>query len=76
MKHLSHFVKPDAKRLNTIGAFTNILAFQNPDKSIVIVVQNESNKEKKVQLKIGTQFMTPTLKPDSYNTFFIKNNNR
>ena len=74
MKHFSHFVKPGAKRLNTIGAFTNILAFQNPDKSIVIVVQNDSNDEKKVQLKIGSHFIAPILKPDTYNTFLIKSN--
>ena len=76
IKHLSHFVKPGAKRLNTIGAFTNILAFQNPDKSIVLVVKNDSNEEKKVKLKIGTHFIAPVLKPDTYNTFLIKNNSK
>ena len=48
LKHLSHFVKPGAKRLNTTGSFANLLAFINPDNSVVIVVQNDSNEEKKV----------------------------
>lgn len=31
MRHLSHYVKPGAKRGAASGADTNLLAFQNPD---------------------------------------------
>jgi len=72
MKHLSHFVKPGAKRLNTVGSFTNLLAFINPDKSIVIVAQNDGKEEKTVRIKLGNEFITPSLKPGTFNTFLIK----
>ncbi|MFI5185110.1 MAG: glycoside hydrolase family 30 beta sandwich domain-containing protein [Chitinophagales bacterium] len=72
MKHVSHFVKPGAKRLNTTGSFDNLLAFINPDKSIVIVTQNNGNEEKKIIVKIGNKTIAPVLKPNTFNTFLIK----
>jgi glucosylceramidase len=83
MKHLSHFVKPNAKRVNTVtrsvmakdalkGVFDNILAFVNPDKSIAILVQNDSNEVKNVAIKVGDKTINPALKPNTINTFLIK----
>ncbi|MDP4265233.1 MAG: glycoside hydrolase family 30 protein [Bacteroidota bacterium] len=72
MKHLSHFVKPGAKRLNTTGSFDNLLAFMNPDKSVVIVIQNDSNEEKKINIKMGDKAINPSLKPNTFNTFLVK----
>jgi glucosylceramidase len=72
MKHLSHFVKPGAKRLKTNGEFNNLLAFINPDKSIIVVVQNNTKKAQKVNIKIGNKSITPLLDADSFNTFTLK----
>ncbi|MFD2939131.1 glycoside hydrolase family 30 protein [Flavobacterium notoginsengisoli] len=72
MKHVSHFVKPSAKLLQTTGSFTNILAFINPDKSVVLVVQNETDQDKEVRIKVGEQTFSPLLKADSFNTFLLK----
>jgi glucosylceramidase len=72
MKHLSHFVMPGAKRLSTTGSFDNLLAFINPDKSIVIVIQNDGNEEKNVSIKVGNKTFMPVLKTDSFNTFLIR----
>lgn len=72
MKHLSHFVKPGAKRLETSGDYDNLLAFVNPDKSVVIVVQNDSAKEKMFTIKVGDKILTPTLEADSYNSFLLQ----
>lgn len=74
MKHLSHFVKPGSKRIETTGSFNNLLAFVNPDKSIVIVTQNETEADKELHIKIGDKTFNPTLKSNSFNTFFIPNN--
>ncbi len=72
LKHLSHYVQPGAKRLATSGAFTNLLAFQNPDKSVVLVAQNETNTDQPVRLRVGTQTLAPVLKANSFNTLVLK----
>lgn len=72
MKHLSHYVLPGAKRLQTIGEFSNLQAFVNKDKSVVVVVQNDSDHEKVVRIKVGNKMVSPSLKADSFNTLIIK----
>lgn len=72
LKHLSHFVKPGAKLLSTSGSFDNLLAFINPDKSIVIVVQNDSDKEKKLRIKAGNKMIAPSLQAGTFNTFVVR----
>ena len=71
LKHVSHFVKPGARHLALSGPYQNMLAFRNPDKSIVLVVQNESNNKKNVRIKIGDRMIAPDLPADSFDTFFI-----
>lgn len=72
MKHLSHFVKPGAKRLPITGEFTNLLAFVNPDRTIVIVTQNESPDERIVSFSVGKEVYGVKLKGDSFNTLLIR----
>ncbi len=72
LKHLSHFVKPGAKLLSTSGSFDNLLSFINPDKSIVIVLQNDGIEEKTLEIKIGDKMIEPTLEPDTFNTFLVR----
>lgn len=72
LKHVSHFVMPGARLLDTNGANTNILAFVNPDKSIVLVVRNDEKADQKINLKIGEIAINPLLKADSFNTFVVK----
>ena len=72
MKHLSHFVKPQAKLLATSGDFNNLLAFINPDKSVVVVVLNESPDDKAMNIKVGNQTLSPLMQANSFNTFLIK----
>lgn len=71
LKHLSHFVKPGAKRLETTGAFSNLLAFINTDKSVVIVAQNDAAEDKMVKIQIGEKLIEPMLKANSFNTFLL-----
>jgi len=71
MKHLSHFVKPNAKKVETDGSFTNLLAFENPDKSIAVVIHNDSDQAKSVRIKVGSKTIKPELKPNTFNTFLI-----
>ena len=72
IKHFSHFVKPGARRLETSGAFTNLLAFINPDKTLVVVACNESDAEKNISIKLGNKVIEATLKAGSFNSFLLK----
>jgi glucosylceramidase len=71
LKHLSHYVKPGAKLITVSGSNDNMLAFKNPDNSIVVVVQNESQADKQINIKIGSETISPLLKADSFNTFVV-----
>lgn len=72
MKHFSHYVKAGAKYLQTSGLDKNIIAFQNPDQSIAIVVHNDSAVDKQVRIQVGKLTIAPVLKGDSFNTLLIK----
>lgn len=72
LKHVSHFVIPGARLLATNDTTANVLAFVNPDKSIVVVVRNDEKADKKITLQIANIVISPFLKADSFNTFVIK----
>ena len=72
LKHVSHFVKPGAKLLQTSGVFDNLLAFINPDKSTVVVIQNEENSDRIRKIKAGKEIVEAKLGANSFNTFLIK----
>ena len=74
MKHVSHFVKPGAKLLRTKGKFNNLLAFKNPDESIVIVIQNDKDKAEPIAIKIGDKTIVATTQENSFNTILLKKN--
>lgn len=57
LKHLSHFVKPGAKRLDikSLTGYENLLAFANPDQSVVIMTQNDLGQELRFASKSATK---------------------
>ena len=74
LKHLSHFVKPRARRLDTftLTGYENLLAFENPDESVVVLMQNDLCQELPVRIKIGEKVISATLEPDSFDTFVVQ----
>jgi glucosylceramidase len=74
LKHLSHFVKPGARRLDifTLTGHENLLAFVNPDESVVVLIQNDLCEELPVRIKIGEKVIGSTLEADSFNTFVVQ----
>jgi glucosylceramidase len=72
LKHVSHFVTAGARLLETAVPDNNILAFVNPDKSVVLVVRNEEKSDKKIVIKIGSHEINPVLEADSFNTFVLR----
>lgn len=71
MKHVSHYVQPGAQKLETKGAYTNLLAFRNPDKSIAVVLANETSDNRNVAVRIGDRVYIPFIQAHSINTFLI-----
>lgn len=71
MKHVSHYVQPGAQKLETKGAYTNLLAFRNPDQSIAVVLANETSDNRNVAVRIGDRVYTPFVQAHSINTFLI-----
>lgn len=69
MKHVSHYVQPGAFKLAVDGDAKGLLAFVNPDQSIVVVVSNESAEPKVYPFFVDGQVYAPQLAPRSINTF-------
>ena len=68
MKHVSHYVLPDARFLPVSGAFTDLMAFRNADGSYVLVIFNSSDKEIKPVIQVGDRTIAVELNPQSFNT--------
>jgi glucosylceramidase len=73
LKHVSAFVKPGAKRIKAASwtGFENVLAFLNPDGTVVVVVQNDLSTELPITWLSGDKTMRAILPPDSFNTFVV-----
>ncbi|MDR1644501.1 MAG: beta-glycosidase [Tannerellaceae bacterium] len=72
IKHVSHYVLPGAKRLQTGGNFDNILAFVNPDGQIVLIAGNDEDKERVISIRIHGKTYSPLLRPHSLNTLVFQ----
>lgn len=71
MKHVSHYVQPGARKLETRGAYTNLLAFHNPDGSVAVVLANETSDDRTVTFRVDDRVYMPFVKAHSLNTFLI-----
>jgi glucosylceramidase len=71
MKHFSHFVENGAYRIQISKVGEDILAFQNPNGQIVIVIYNNKDSDQVMRIKIGDKMITPKLSSKSFNTFAI-----
>jgi glucosylceramidase len=72
LKHVSHYVMPGARLLETGGTFANLMAFVNPDNTIIVIARNDEKTDKIATIKVGNKMISPLLKADSFNTFVIK----
>lgn len=69
-KHFSYFVEPGAFLLSasTTGAWSDAVAFKNPDTKIVIVMQNNAAREKPLSIRIGAKAVSIKLAARSWTT--------
>ncbi|MGD0360033.1 MAG: glycoside hydrolase family 30 protein [Bryobacteraceae bacterium] len=72
LKHVSHFVQPGARRLETDGTFDDLLAFLNPDKSVAVILRNESDRPRPVSVIVAELTVPAVMQPDSFNTLLVK----
>lgn len=69
MKHLSHYLQRGAYRLDTPS---NILAFINPDDTLVVIVANTEDLQADFTLEVNGKSVTKTLMPHSFHTILWK----
>lgn len=72
LKHFSYFIRPGARKVRTDGADAELLAFLNPDKSLVIIAGNKAETRKELNIKTGKKNLSVSLEPHSFNTFIVK----
>ncbi len=72
LKHFSYFIQSGARKLATTGNDSALLAFANPDGSIVVVLANTTDQTEKINLALGKKLLSATLESHSLNTFFMK----
>lgn len=68
MKHASHFIKPGAVYLGTSGSHDQALAFQNPDKSIVVLIAQKDGQDENVTITAGKKQITVNIPANSLST--------
>ncbi|MGG0822206.1 glycoside hydrolase family 30 beta sandwich domain-containing protein [Paenibacillus turicensis] len=72
VKHHSHFVQNGAVRLVTSGRFTsNSLVFQNPDQSVVLIVNNPLKDAQQLSFEFKGKSYQLELKPESFNSVVL-----
>jgi glucosylceramidase len=69
LKHFSHYVLPGAMKVKTEGDNSGLLAFQNPDKSLILIVWNKEEKPRETTVRIARKILKVTIEPHSFNTF-------
>jgi hypothetical protein len=47
------------------------VAFDNPDQSVVIAMQNDLGQKLPVRMKVGDKVIASELEADSFNTFVV-----
>ncbi|OFY67150.1 MAG: hypothetical protein A2Y71_03935 [Bacteroidetes bacterium RBG_13_42_15] len=72
LKHFSYYIQPGARKVKTDGNNTGMLAFQNPDKSLILIVGNKEDAAKETNIRIGKKRLSVRVEPHSFNTFKIK----
>lgn len=67
----SHFIKPGAVYLGTSGSHDQVLAFQNPDKSIVLLIAEKEGQAEYVTITAGKKTVTVNIPANSLSTVVI-----
>jgi glucosylceramidase len=72
LKHFSYYIQPGARKIKTEGDNSGLLAFLNPDKSLILIVGNKEDVSREINISIGKKRLSVKTEPHSFNTFKIK----
>ena len=73
MSHFSKYIRPGAQRIG----FTNpdgelmVAAAKNPDGSVVLVILNQTNKEKFIDIKLDEKSNKVSISPQALQTILV-----
>ena len=67
-KHLCHFVKPGAHLISVDHAKSDVLAFQNADGHVVILISNQTDKDETVRMNVEGRGIEAVIKAGSFST--------
>lgn len=70
-KHLTHFVKPGAKKIRTPENAGQALFFLNPDDELCGIMVNDTFDPMSVQVQVGERFLIIPLQPRTFNSFSV-----
>ena len=73
LKHLSHFVRPGARWVPTLSytGHEDVLAFVNPDGSVVVAARNDMAEDMPVTIGVGGVVLELTLPADCLSTVVL-----
>ncbi len=75
-KHYSHFIGEGTNILKKSSSQPLVLAAQQPDGTIIVVVGNENGQERNLTFAVDDKYMSVTVPANSYNTFVIGDENK
>ncbi|MGL4629641.1 MAG: glycoside hydrolase family 30 protein [Leadbetterella sp.] len=70
-KHLSYFVKSGAKRIILKNSPEKVMAFENPDRSIIVTLSNTEETTKSISLFLKGKYINIELEPKSIHSLKI-----
>ena len=72
LKHLSHYVKPGAKRLLLDGStYEDMLGFINPDGTIALVVANQTSEPQTLSIRINGKSINICIGPETLHSILL-----
>jgi len=71
LKHLTHFVEVGAQNLATTGTCDDVLAFANPNGSLVLLIRNELANPQRIEVNVRNRAVMVELPPDSIGTVTV-----
>jgi glucosylceramidase len=71
IRHLSYFIQPGAVRIETLGEYSDLLAFENTGGEIIVVAANTGETSRNLEIILGEKAFGASLAPHSFHSFLL-----